>query len=484
MSNAVSIFISYSHRDERFLRQLETHLALLWREGIIEAWHDRRIGAGEEWQGAIESQLDSSRMVLFLVSADFLASDFCYGEEMDRVLRDHETGRIRAVPIILRPVDWETSPLARFQALPKDAKPLTKWRDRDEAWRSVAKGIRAAVQAVRPAEEARGPSGRRAPQPERVTAPVPAQILTGLETVHSPRYTPRQALYAKFWARLVERVAEQRPYWTRRVNLQGNTVNWLDFPSALRPAYYAMSFARGRRLRHELYIDLGTSEASAALYNRLFANREPIEQRYGRALTWEPLPGRIACRIADYADGDITESPRHEEFIAWFLDSGDRLRRALDDNPMAVSSGQRASSEAAGAAPAGADIEVEPLTAFAELTAYMDTVARDLGLMVRSGSTGRNYQPKDREPGVTYVSGIGVYSSGRGAEFNLSPFRDVGEDSVADDLLRRIREVTGVHVTAPLWPAVPCESLIKDWSRTKQRLIEPYFQARSRLRRS
>jgi len=247
MSGPVSIFISYSHNDERFLRQLETHLALLRREGIVESWHDRRIGAGEEWRGVIESQLDTSRLVLFLVSADFLASDFCYAEEMERVLHDHETGRIRAIPILVRPVDWETSPLGRFQALPKDAKPITRWRDRDEAWRSIAKGIRAAVEAIRSADR---PSRPLLPL-EPLTSPGPGPASTSPATAAKTADTPRQALYASFWARLVARIAEQRSHWTTRTRLDGNTDNWLDFPSRLRPAYYAMSFARAHRLRHE-----------------------------------------------------------------------------------------------------------------------------------------------------------------------------------------------------------------------------------------
>ncbi|MEA2766982.1 MAG: hypothetical protein QOK07_3386 [Gemmatimonadaceae bacterium] len=133
--------------------------------------------------------------------------------------------------------------------------------------------------------------------------------------------TPRQALYAKFWAALIERVAAERPGWTHRRQLEANRQNWVDFPSRFRPAYYAMSFARGGRLRHELYIALNTADASRELFERLLADREAIERRYGRALTWEPLPGKIACRIADYTDGDVTSTDEHPAYIDWFIDT-------------------------------------------------------------------------------------------------------------------------------------------------------------------
>src|SRR4051812_35948465 len=111
--------------------------------------------------------------------------------------------------------------------------------------------------------------------------------------------------------------------------------------------------------------------------------------------------------------------------------------------PVGCRERQRPLSDAARGARIEADIDVETSKAFRELIAYMDGLARELELHVKTGKTGSNYQPRVREPGVTYASGIGVYSSGRGVEFNLRPFRDMGHNSVADDLLRRIREVTG-----------------------------------------
>ena len=92
-----------------------------------------------------------------------------------------------------------------------------------------------------------------------------------------------------------------------------------------------MSFARGGRLRNELYIDHGTRRASEDLYQRLRAEREAIEVRYGAALTWESLPGRPVCRVASYAAGHIDEDDRHDEFIAWFMWSGVALRHALGE---------------------------------------------------------------------------------------------------------------------------------------------------------
>ena len=116
-----------------------------------------------------------------------------------------------------------------------------------------------------------------------------------------------------------------------------------------------------------------------------------------------------------------------------------------------------------------------------ELIEKMDDLAGELGLTVRSARTGRNYQLPVLESGVRFNSGIGVYSSGRGAEFNLSVFRELGANEVADGLLQRLREVTGMQVDAPAWPAVPCRALVADWDRARSQLIVPYFDARREL---
>ena len=83
-SESSEIFLCYSHKDEKLLKKLETHLSLLRRDKIISIWHDRRIGAGTEWAGAIDKHLNSARIILLLVSADFLASDYCHDVEMER----------------------------------------------------------------------------------------------------------------------------------------------------------------------------------------------------------------------------------------------------------------------------------------------------------------------------------------------------------------------------------------------------------------
>ncbi|MDE5454899.1 TIR domain-containing protein [Bradyrhizobium sp. CSA112] len=146
-------FISYSHRDEVFRQELETHLAPLRRQGLLSVWHDRRITAGDALDDAISEHLESADLILMLISADFVASDYCYAREMTRALARHDAKAARAISIVCRPCDFHGLPFARFVMLPTDAKAVSSWADRDAAWVDVVRGIRRALEATTAAQE-------------------------------------------------------------------------------------------------------------------------------------------------------------------------------------------------------------------------------------------------------------------------------------------------------------------------------------------
>lgn len=144
----IKLFCSYSHRDEHLRDELAKHLKLLERQGLIESWHDRRIGAGEVWKEEIDRNLSEADIILLLISADFLASDYCFDIEMKAALERHSAAKAVVIPIILRPVDWHATPFSGLQALPKNGKPVTTFDNLDIAFEQVATSIRAAIEKV------------------------------------------------------------------------------------------------------------------------------------------------------------------------------------------------------------------------------------------------------------------------------------------------------------------------------------------------
>lgn len=138
---SIRIFYSYSHRDERYKDTLQTHLAILKRQEYIQEWHDRRIAPGENWKEEIDLNLERANIVLLLVSSNFLASDYCYDTETVFALEQHSDKKSIVVPIIIKPCLWDKSHFSHLQALPKNGKPITTWKNKDEAWLDVANGL-------------------------------------------------------------------------------------------------------------------------------------------------------------------------------------------------------------------------------------------------------------------------------------------------------------------------------------------------------
>jgi TIR domain len=124
---SIEVFYSYAHEDEELVKELRKHLSILKRQGMIREWYDREITAGTDWKGQLDQHLNSAGVILLLVSADFLASDYCYDVEMTRALERHDQGEARVIPVLLRMVDgWQLTPFGKLQSLPADGKPVTR----------------------------------------------------------------------------------------------------------------------------------------------------------------------------------------------------------------------------------------------------------------------------------------------------------------------------------------------------------------------
>ena len=175
-----TLFFSYSHKDEALRDELEVHLAMLRRQGIVEAVHDRRIVAGSDLNQAIDAYLEQAEIVLCLLSPDFIASEYCYGVEMARALERHKAKQAHVIPVMLRHCDWRSTPMAGLRGTPRDNKPVVAWADRDEAWLDVVGDVRAALKElgkrdIAPPSLPRQPTEIAPPRPRSANLSIPRQ---------------------------------------------------------------------------------------------------------------------------------------------------------------------------------------------------------------------------------------------------------------------------------------------------------------------
>ena len=150
LPQTVKIFCSYAHKDEPLREALDPHFALLRRQGIATFWSDKELYAGSDWASQIDHNLRTANVVLLLLSAHFINSDYCIDIELRQAAERHLRREAVLIPVVLQPCNWERVrltcdggefDLGKVQALPAGARPVTKWRNRQEAFDNIADGV-------------------------------------------------------------------------------------------------------------------------------------------------------------------------------------------------------------------------------------------------------------------------------------------------------------------------------------------------------
>jgi|GEM_PF-5190286 len=160
----VEVFISYAHADRDLQQELLRHMKVLEHQGLVRTWYDRNIDAGDDLDDVIMRHLGSAQIILLLVSADFLSSEYCWAIETNTALDRHVANTARVVPVILRDCQWQRTPLAKIKALPEDGVAVTnkRWSTRDEAFTNVVEGLAGIItnQSSRTSDQSKPQIGR------------------------------------------------------------------------------------------------------------------------------------------------------------------------------------------------------------------------------------------------------------------------------------------------------------------------------------
>lgn len=141
-------FICYSHEDGRLLKELQTHLKPLVREGL-EYWDDTSIKPGENWQQKVEHALQETKIAVLLVSPSFMASDFIADNELPQLLAAAKQEGVIILPVILRDSAFQGTDLGQFKAVNDLRRPLQSLTraEKDRIWKQVAECVRDALKA-------------------------------------------------------------------------------------------------------------------------------------------------------------------------------------------------------------------------------------------------------------------------------------------------------------------------------------------------
>jgi hypothetical protein len=141
---AVQVFVSAAAKDERFVQTLEQHLFPLIRGGSVDLWHTGKMPGGVETRTWIAEHLDAADLVLLMVSADFLSGEPTY-EQMERALALQAGEGTRVVPVVVRPVDLGSTPLASMPRLPRSGLAISSSSDADKTYTEIVAELRSVV---------------------------------------------------------------------------------------------------------------------------------------------------------------------------------------------------------------------------------------------------------------------------------------------------------------------------------------------------
>jgi hypothetical protein len=253
------VFYSYSHRDAELREKLGTYLAPLRQQNKIAEWHDRKIEPGANWEREISDQLDSADLILLLVSEEFLASDYCFGIEVERALARLKRREAKVVPILLRPCLWQESRFSELQIIPRDAKAVTQWTSPEEAFLDVANEIRNLVSEPTPSS-----SQPSVGHSEAVRSPLSGDLVRG-----------QLRAYAHLYERTRQRM---RPSQERTQRMEKIFAKMLGLATASYPFLdeLANSPSPGERLAAIAILEMFASERFLPFLVRIVGKEKPF----------------------------------------------------------------------------------------------------------------------------------------------------------------------------------------------------------------
>ena len=139
------VFVSYSRKDLTLKEQFDTNLKVLANQKKIIPWSDSRLAGGEDWNQEIENALKAADIILFLVSSNFLASDYVRDNEMPLAMKRAKAKDAIVIPVILKDCGWQDEEWKKYGALPDPKKPVAGWDDVETAFYEVEKGLREVI---------------------------------------------------------------------------------------------------------------------------------------------------------------------------------------------------------------------------------------------------------------------------------------------------------------------------------------------------
>ncbi len=151
-TDAIEVFFSYAENDKNMLKELLKQMSILKRLNYVNDWYEGMLAptAGQIPTEQVMQHLNSAKIIILLISPDYMYSEELNSIHVERAMQRHLSGEATVIPVLLRSIDyWKEAPFGKLLAIPRNGKPINKWSDKDEALAEVAKEIRGVVNNLR-----------------------------------------------------------------------------------------------------------------------------------------------------------------------------------------------------------------------------------------------------------------------------------------------------------------------------------------------
>ncbi len=136
-------------------------------------------------------------------------------------------------------------------------------------------------------------------------------------------------LYRNFFQNLLNELREKHRFTNAKT---GQPQSWYGFTSGIKGCVYGCSFAKGSKVRAEVYIDTPSQELNKDVFRKFELERQELTKQFGEELQFEELPTKRASRIAVYREGDIwADTQTLDEIKNWCIEKLLKLKYVFND---------------------------------------------------------------------------------------------------------------------------------------------------------
>lgn len=142
------ILIAYAPEDSTWIERFHAHISVLQASYPSHQWYNCELRTESAAIQLAETYFNTADLIILFMSADFLALNRYYEHSIEHIMKRSNAEETRLIPVLLRSIYWNASPLSRYQPLPSNGQFINQWPDHDAAFTHVVQQLGAVIETL------------------------------------------------------------------------------------------------------------------------------------------------------------------------------------------------------------------------------------------------------------------------------------------------------------------------------------------------